>query len=173
MIAASYGVGVEAVTVDDLLRSYPWPGEPWVRALMLQSLDGTVTGDDGSSRSLSCEADRQVLLEVRGEAHAVVIGAQTLRAERYVPMRSPSRTLVVVSASLDLPWDLELWTQSGARPIIATSEACEPNARAIAREHAELLVLPGSHVVLADLFASLAERGLTRIVVEGGPTLLA
>lgn len=169
----AYGGRVEAMALDGLLRAYPWPEGRWVRALMLQSLDGAVVGDDGSSRSLSCEADRQVLLEVRREAQAIVIGASTLRAERYVPMRATTRRLVVVSRSLDLPWELPLWTQSGARPIVATCAASDAQAREVAEEHADLIVLPGERVSLRDLLDALAERGITRVVVEGGPTLLA
>jgi riboflavin biosynthesis pyrimidine reductase len=124
---------------------------------------------------------------VRRLADAVVVGGGTLRAERYRPMQArpeaveerarlglaPAPVLVVVSAALDLPWEEEMWTQSTMRPIVATTKGADPAARREAAAHADVIELPGERVDPAGLVAALVDRGLRRIVCEGGPRLLA
>lgn len=154
----------------DLAALYPWPVGSWVRAMMLQTLDGSPIGPDGRSRSISSPADMQVFRQTRRGAEAVLIGAQTMRIERYKPFTADAR-LCVVSASLDLPWDEPVWSTSTQRPIVLTGVQADAAALAGAREHAELVVLPttsGSAIIDA-----LTSRGLRRITCEGGPQLLA
>jgi riboflavin biosynthesis pyrimidine reductase len=166
---------------------YPWPSGPWVRALFVMTLDGQIAGPDGSSRSISGPADRAVLGAVRRWADAVIVGAATMRAERYNPMRvaeavSDARRarglgaaprLVIVSGSLDLPWGDAAYTESALPPLIVTCTSATADARARVPETCELLVAPGDRVDPMWLRAQLVERGLDRIVLEGGPTLLA
>jgi riboflavin-specific deaminase-like protein len=176
--------------IDDagLALAYPWPTEAsWVRAMMVTTLDGAVMGPDGRSGSISSPADRAILGEVRRLADAIVIGGGTLRAERYAPMRARpdaaaeraalglarAPVLVVVSSSLDLPWEEDVWGRSAARPVVATTHGADPARLEVAAVHADLLVLPGSTVEPALLVAELARRGLRRLVCEGGPRLLA
>ena len=71
------------------MAAYPWPeGRRWVRAMMVTTLDGAAAGPDGLSGSISGEADKVVFDAVRAHADAVLIGAGTMRAERYGPMRA-------------------------------------------------------------------------------------
>lgn len=178
---------MELLTVADLARAYPWPeAERWVRAMMLHSLDGAVAGPDGRSGSLSSPMDRQVLADVRRLADAVIVGAQTIRVERYGPMRAKAEhaheraalglaiapVLVIVSGRLDLDWSEPVFSESAITPIVITSAASDLQQREIAQAHADLVVLDGEHVMPEPLFAELARRGLRRIVCEGGPTLL-
>ena len=57
--------------------------------MMVTTLDGAAAGPDGLSGSISGEADKLVFDAVRREADAVLIGAGTMRAERYGPFREP------------------------------------------------------------------------------------
>lgn len=171
----------------DVPAAYPWPAERWVRAMMVTTLDGAAAGPDGLSGSISSEADKCVFDAVRQFADVILVGAHTIRAERYGPVRAgaypgeertaqglaPTPVLATVSGRLDLPWDLPLFAESAQRPLVVT--AGEPDARALAdaREHAEVLVLPGARVEPVALVEELTGRGLGRIVCEGGPTLLS
>lgn len=182
-------VGPAPGPIDEttLRASYPWPRERWVRAMMAMTLDGAVAGPDGVSGSISSTADRVVLSTVRHHADAVVIGAGTLRAERYGPLRVPADVvevrrregradhprLVVVSRSLALPWDLDLWTQAPVPPLVVTAGDPDRPEVAQARSHVAVEVLVGETVDPDRLIERLAELGLTRVVVEGGPHLLA
>lgn len=172
---------------DDLVEAYPWPDRTWVRALMVFSLEGAVAGPDGSSRSISGPADRAVLSACRRLADAVVIGAQTMRAEVYSPMRTtsermamrearglaPAPRLVIVTASLDLPWEAPAFHESALPPLILASSSAPVARMALVPDTCELIVAPDREVEPAWILSQLVDRGLRHVLVEGGPRLLA
>lgn len=174
--------GMPAAPDDD----YPWPQEPWLRALFVIALDGAVSGPDGRSGSISGPADRHVLGAVRRWSDAVVVGAATMRIERYNPMRVSAEVsaqrlehglaaaprLVVVSASLDLPWTDPVYSESTLAPLIVTIGAASAEMRGSVPDSCELLVAPGDRVDPVWLRGQLIDRGLRRIVCEGGRALL-
>ena len=170
---------------EDLLAAYPWPDEGrWVRAMMVTTLDGAAAGPDGLSGSISSPVDGQVFDSVRRLADAVLIGAGTLRAEQYGPMRSveadaerrrkagqaPAPQLTVVSGSLDLPWDLPVWSGSTLTPLVLTGPSPDAVALELAQRHTTVLTC--ADLEPATLLDALTDRGLRRIVCEGGPSLL-
>lgn len=173
---------------DGVLAAYPWPGAgPWVRAMMVTTLDGASAGPDGLSGSISSDSDKAVFDAVRRHADAVLVGAGTIRAEGYGAMRAkdrdaearraqgqaPAPVIAIVSPSLDLPFDSELFTDSTEPPIVLTTARPDPAALAAAREaRATIVHSPGDDVPPAFVVDTLVERGLRRIVCEGGPRLL-
>jgi riboflavin biosynthesis pyrimidine reductase len=81
----------------------------------------------------------------------------------------------VVSRSLRLDPDAPLFAAApaGARTIVLTCAAGDPAVRAALEPVADVVVC-GEHVVdLPAARAALQERGLTRILSEGGPTQVA
>ena len=175
--------GVSEAVDDD----YPWPSGPWVRALFVMALDGAAAGPDGRSGSISGPADRRVLGAVRRWSDAVVVGAATMRAERYNPMKVSEAVagerlaagqqiaprLVIVSASLDLPWADPAYADSMVPPLIVTVASTPADALARVPATCEVLVAPGERVDPMWLREQLVARGLERIVCEGGRALLA
>ena len=175
--------GVSEAVDDD----YPWPSGPWVRALFVMALDGAAAGPDGRSGSISGPADRKVLGAVRRWSDAVVVGAATMRAERYNPMRvsesvaaerlaagqQAAPRLVIVSASLDLPWSDPAYAESMLPPLIVTVASAPADALACVPSTCEVLVAPGDRVDPLWLREQLVDRGMERIVCEGGRALLA
>ncbi|WP_134767124.1 dihydrofolate reductase family protein [Nocardioides sp. 1609] len=172
---------------DAVAAAYPWPAEgPWVRAMMVTTLDGAAAGPDGTSDSISSSVDKAVFDAVRRFADAVVVGAGTIRAEGYGAMRAKpadvarrtaagqaaAPVVVVVSGSLDLPWDSELFTASTERPIVVAGAGATAAARAAAAAHCDLVVAPDERVGPGFVVDTLVARGLRRIVCEGGPSLL-
>ena len=165
---------------------YPWPSGPWVRALFVMTLDGAASGPDGRSGSISGPADRSVLGAVRRWSDAVVIGAATMRVERYNPMRASESVsserlarglqaaprLVIVSASLDLPWSDPVYAESMLPPLIVTVASAPEEARQRVPATCELILAPGDRVDPAWLRQQLVDRGLEHIVCEGGRALL-
>lgn len=172
--------GVEPVQVSDpeLSQFYSWPHGWWVRALMLHTLDGAYFGPDGGSKSLSNPRDRDVMREVRRLADVVLVGAATIRAERYKPMLT-NAVVAIVSPSLDLPWEEPLFGESTHTPIVftQTAEMSEKSnsvafrlAMRIQEENKVVLVHLDDPAI--DSLAYLREQGHQRIVCEGGPRLL-
>lgn len=177
------------VADDDVSSFYPWPqspDRPYVRAMMVCTLDGAAAGDDGLSGSVSGDADRAVFRAVRRFADAVLVGGGTMKAEGYGPLRArpedadvrreagqaPAPVLCVVSGSLDLPLDPGGFTDSDVTPIVFTTESADPATVSDVRQRAEVVQLPGDRVDAQMVLDQLHARGLDRVVCEGGPALL-
>ena len=175
-------------STPDLSEVYTWPEGWWVRAMLVQTIDGAFFGPDGKSRSISSDTDRQVLMETRRLADVVLVGAQTIRSERYRPMvakqewqsaRSdrgcgPAPVVAIVSASLNLPWEEPLFGESAITPLVFTDGSADPKAKDQARlmqesGKVEIVQLPN---LPASVLSELRARGYQRIVCEGGPRLL-
>jgi len=154
----------------DIAAAYDWPHVPiWVRAMMVMTLDGAISGPDGKSGSISNATDRAIMAQVRRDADVVLIGASTMRAERYSPMKGRP-TLAIVSASLDLPWQEPVFTESEHRPIVLTSVDVDGARLETAHAHASVVQLKELSGV--NMIDSLSARGLVRVVCEGGARLL-
>ncbi|MGW0732739.1 pyrimidine reductase family protein [Streptomyces sp. NPDC002851] len=159
----------------------------WLRANMVSTLDGAAQ-HEGRSQPISCPADMRIFGTLRGLADAVVVGAQTVRQEAYRPARArevfaarraaagqgPAPTIAVVSASLDLDFTLPLFTSPLVPTLVLTGAAAPADRiRAAEKAGAEVVVAgdgPGVDPVRA--VRALGERGLTRLLTEGGPRLL-
>jgi riboflavin biosynthesis pyrimidine reductase len=163
------------------------PGRPaaWVRANMVASADGAATAK-GTSGGISSEGDREIFFLLRGLADVVVVGAQTVRVEGYGPARArpgwaplragrpPVPPIAVITGRLDLDLSSPLFTAApaGARTIVITTGAAPPQQLELAHECADVVVAGSRHVDLALAIAALSERGLRRVLTEGGPHLL-
>lgn len=175
---------------DDLDAAYSWPGwpeaQPWLRANMVSTADGSARGPEGLSGAISGAADKRVFGRLRGLADVVLVGAGTARAEGYRPARekpsfadrrreagqAPAPVIALVSRSLHLDLSSELFTTPGSRPIVITTGSSDSDLRRAASEHADVVVAGDDEVDLRAAVASLNQRGLVRVHAEGGPSLL-
>jgi riboflavin biosynthesis pyrimidine reductase len=173
---------------ENLAEIYNWPDGWWIRAMMVQTIDGAFYGPDGKSRSISSERDREVLMETRRLAEVVLVGAQTIRSERYRPMVakpewqearaiagiSPAPVVAIVSSSLDLPWEEPIFGESVHTPLVFT----DGRASSSAALSAEKVQAEGRvEIIRCDTLPDgvldvLRKRGFNRVVCEGGPRLL-
>ena len=154
---------------------------PYVVTNFALTLDGHAT-IAGRSGAIGSDADTAMLVGLRTRVDAVMIGAGTMRAERYGriigdPAKRELRErdglasdplVVIVSGSLDLPWDAPLFTEPDGPVVICTASEDEPP-----ETEAELHLIRNEGVV--DLRASLralrSERGVRALLCEGGPRL--
>jgi riboflavin-specific deaminase-like protein len=174
-------------SVEEQLESYrPWesPHEhrPFVAMNFAATVDGRAT-IDGRSGPIGSATDTSMLAGLRTRFDAVMIGAGTMRAERYgrvVPEQgkrerrervglSHDPLMVIVSGRLDLPWDAPLFIERGRVLIFTSSEAeppqTEPTVRVVRHE---------GRVDLAMALRQLRhERGVRALLCEGGPRLHA
>lgn len=174
------------VELDDsaLARLYALPpGRRWVRAMMIATVDGAAHGPDGRSGSISGPADRRMMGLLRALSDVVLVGAETVRAEGYGPMRvrpeyaalraalgltEPPR-LAIVTRSLSLP-DKPL---ADGRAIVLAPRSADPSALASLGSRVEVIPTGSDQVDLAEALDVLASRGLRHLQCEGGPRLLA
>ncbi|WP_046469581.1 pyrimidine reductase family protein [Allosalinactinospora lopnorensis] len=172
----------------DLATAYAYPAvlnRPWLRANMIASADGGAWGPSGRSRDLSSAADRTAMGILRGLCDVVLAGAGTARIEGYRPVRprevwgrlregrTATPPVAVVTRTLDLNPALLAEAPEDARTIVLTTESA-PAARRRAAARSSEVVLAGDDSVRPEkAMAALAERGLFRVLTEGGPHLLA
>lgn len=155
---------------DDLAAAYAPPRTPWLRVNMVSSLDGAATGKSGKSGSINNAADKAVFDVLRTLADAVVVGAGTLRVEGYRPLSD--KPLVVVSGRASVPERLR--SASAGSVLMATCSTAPGLGEARSLLGEEHVILAGESTVdLHGVVAALHSRGLTHLLSEGGPTLLA
>jgi riboflavin biosynthesis pyrimidine reductase len=186
--------GEAAVTDSELAALYACPeppprSAPYLRANMVASLDGAATLT-GRSGGLSSEADRQIFAMLRAITDVILVGAGTVRAEGYGPVRpeseglrwawlrdgrTPSPPIAVVTRGLDLDTGGPLLTEAPgyARTIVLTTELAPADRRAAAARYADVVIAGETTVDMAAAVSALAQRGHRRILLEGGPHLLS
>ncbi len=166
--------------------AYPVPAGPYLRVNMVASVDGSaaVAGRVGA---LSGPADDAVLHVLRGFADVILVGAGTIRAEGYGPIllppdeqhrreaagHSPLPPLAIVTRSLDLDLTAPLFTAAISRPLILTTASAPADRRTAAGDVADVITAGTDRIDMAVAVDALVERGLRRILSEGGPHLLA
>jgi riboflavin-specific deaminase-like protein len=175
----------ETTVADQLhgldLKPLALPSRPYLILNFATTLDGRAA-IDGRSGPIGSETDTEMLQRLRTRVDAVMIGAGTMRAERYGRIVSDphlrayrERTLlthdplaVIVSNRLELPWDAGLFTDGGGRVVIFTAsdkEAPETNTPVTVVRHPDGVELDRALEWL------LKERGICSVLCEGGPTL--
>ena len=128
-------------------------GRPFVTLKWASSLDGRAAAADGSSQWITGASARQDVHHRRAETDAIVVGTGTALAD------DPALTARAADGTL-LPRQPQP-VVVGRRPL--------PAGAAVHRHPHAPWFLP-DHDVPA-LLASLHERGIRRVFVEGGPTL--
>jgi riboflavin-specific deaminase-like protein len=156
---------------------------PYTITNFVVSLDGRATLH-GRSGPLGSATDTAILVGLRTRVDAVMIGAGTMRIERYGriisdPQKRARREriglphdplAVIVSGRLDLPWEADLFTCGQGRVLIFTaSETKVPKTptRVRVERHEERVDLVEAMRYLRQ------ERGVRALLSEGGPHLNA
>jgi riboflavin biosynthesis pyrimidine reductase len=158
-------------TVSEQLETYrPWEEPREERPLVGMNFAATVDGRatiDGRSGPIGSKTDTEMLVGLRARFEAVMIGAGTMRVERYGPMEP---LLVLVSGRLDLPWDAPVFAKAEEEVMIFTASEAEPPETAATVE----VVRHDGAVNLGEALAHLRrERGIRALLSEGGPHLHA
>ena len=164
---------------------------PWVICKWAQTADGRLAlpaglgPPGGSERWISGEKSRAMVHELRSYCDGICVGSGTVLADdplltnRAGRGRQPTR--VVLDGQLRTPPGSRLIaTASASSPVLlaTTAHALEVQAASaglLARQGVEFLALPAGArggVSLGALLDELGRRKWTRLLVEGGPTVL-
>lgn len=171
----------DAAGARELAEVYALPEDrTWVRAMMNTTIDGAITGADGTSGPLRNPTDSFAFGVLRALTDVVLVGAETVRVEDYRrpqgradlltpslrPAGGPRPALAIMSRtgrlpeSIDPAWPTYLVTDSAhAEQALATSRMPESS----------LLVAEDP----AGVRRALTSRGYRGIQLEGGPSTLA
>jgi riboflavin-specific deaminase-like protein len=175
-----------STTISEQLETYrPFDHPPDERPLVAVNFATTLDGRaaiEGRSGKIGSDADTEMLQRLRTRFDAVMVGAGTVRAERYGRIISNPEfrahreriglaqdpLAVIVSGRLDLPWDAPIFTEGGGQVLIFTASDAEPPETATSL----LLVRHRDWVDIADALGYLRrERGIKAVLCEGGPGL--
>ena len=154
-------------------------------ANMVSTLDGRAALNGRSGR-LGGPLDRAMFQAIRALADVILVGAKTVRVERYGPIRlsaglqearresgrTPLPTLAVLSGSLELPEDTGLFDAPERLHVLTGSSTPEAARRALTDIGVAVEPLAGVRSAAEEATETLARSGAPMILTEGGPGLL-
>jgi diaminohydroxyphosphoribosylaminopyrimidine deaminase/5-amino-6-(5-phosphoribosylamino)uracil reductase len=156
---------------------------PHVTLKLALSADGKAGLAGRRPATITGEAARARVHRMRAMNDAILIGIGTARADdpqltcRLPGMARFSPVRVVLDARLRLRPDSALVASARATPVwvVAAPDASPQAARILAGHAVEVLQAPArdGRLDLAAVLGLLAGRGITRLMVEGGPTVAA
>jgi riboflavin biosynthesis pyrimidine reductase len=150
--------------IGPLAQAYATPAStissPWVILSMVHSIDGS-TSLSGVSGPLGSETDQAVFSTLRSRADVLLVGAGTVRAEGYKPLKRKGQRLAIVSGSGDLPWDEPVYTHDQT-VIVAPEDGPELPVQTLRAGHGRV-----------DLTKALILLAPTVVLLEGGSSLNA
>jgi diaminohydroxyphosphoribosylaminopyrimidine deaminase/5-amino-6-(5-phosphoribosylamino)uracil reductase len=159
-------------------------GRPLVTLKLATSLDGRIATSRGESQWITGPPARERAHALRAAHDAIMVGTGTVLADDPqltcrlpgLACRSPVR--VVVDRHLRIPPTMRLISDAGAVPtwILTLPSADATRRQALLGAGAAVIDMdsgPDGNGSLAAALAALGERGITRLLVEGGGRLAA
>ena len=160
-------------------------GRPWVILKWAQSIDGKLARQDRSTEQwISNEKSRKDAHKLRRSVQAILVGINTVLTDDPLltprPGRGKKPLRIVTDSNLRIPLDCKLVKTAGANPvlIVTTGKAIDENpskGEKLKAGQVELLSVPtvDGRCSLKELLDELGRRKIIRLLVEGGPKILA
>ena len=169
-------------------------GKCWVILKWAQSIDGKVAYAEKTSerRWISNELSRKDAHKLRRQVGGILVGINTVLTDNPLLTARPSKgkkpTRIVLDSHLRIPLDCQLLATAKKVPVLVltsrqTVHTNPQAAEAISQKGAELLVFPDtlgrtnslseSGTSLDFFIDELSKRGISQLLVEGGPRVIA
>jgi diaminohydroxyphosphoribosylaminopyrimidine deaminase/5-amino-6-(5-phosphoribosylamino)uracil reductase len=176
--------GAEAARLNAGFLNRITRGQPLVTLKLASTLDGRIATEAGESRWITGAEARRAVHALRARHDAVMVGSGTALADDpeltvRIPGMDPVNMLrVVADARLRTPPGARLVTTAHEHPTwLLTGTGHRPSALApYIRAGVEVVAIrraAGGGLVPRAMLAALAQRGVTRVLVEGGAGLAA
>ena len=181
-IAVDVGIGADAARRDHAghIRRMR-DGRPQVMLKLAISADGKAGAAGRKPIAITGEAARERVHLLRSQSDAIMIGIGTALADdplltcRLPGIDNTSPVRVVLDSALRLPLGSRLAKGAHAVPVwvVGATDAPKGPEDALRADGVDVLRSAGSggRLELSALLELLARRGVTRLIVEGGPTL--
>jgi 2,5-diamino-6-(ribosylamino)-4(3H)-pyrimidinone 5'-phosphate reductase len=157
---------------------------PFVFINIAASADGKISNESRQQIRISCREDMERVDKLRASSDAIMVGIGTvlsdnpkltvkssiLREQRIKNGLNPNPMRVVVDGRCRIPPDAEVLNEE-AKTIVAVSELANPERVDKIKKRAEVLVSGKTKVNLKTVVKELYNRGIRRLMVEGGGTL--
>jgi 2,5-diamino-6-(ribosylamino)-4(3H)-pyrimidinone 5'-phosphate reductase len=146
---------------------------PYVVINMISSVDGKAA-IEGKASSIGDRIDRRAMRNLRSKADAVMIGANTLRAEKVslgLDHSGPQPLAIILTETGDIPLESKLVGFGRQQVLVVaprrSAERFSGRARVLAAP-----TTPSGAIDLAEVLRMLrADYGVATLLVEGGPVL--
>ena len=183
-IAVDIGIGADEARRDHAghIRRVR-DGRPHVMLKLAISADGKVAAAGRRPIAITGGEVRDRVHLMRAQSDAIMVGIGTVLADdplltcRLPGMEKNSPVRVVLDGDLRLPANSSLVQTARDVPVwlIAGSHAPSANEQALSAAGVDVVRMPDrkGRVDISSVLRVLAERGITRLMVEGGPTLAA
>lgn len=138
------------------------------------SADGKISTYDRRQVRISSYDDMGRVEDLRAGSDAIMVGIGTVLADNpglTVKSGEKNAIRIVVDSMARTPVDAEVISRKGGPTIIAVSKSAPSDRVAALREKAEIIAVGDDRVSLSELLADLKNRGIERLMVEGGATL--
>ncbi len=181
---------LDAPCAHALIERFRWTvahDRPYVTLKMAMSLDGCVASRPGAQQWLTGPQVRERVRELRADHDAVMVGAGTIRIDdpeltvRPHVTRLKPYTRIVLCETAPVPPTARVFTLSDAaegayaRTIVLAPAGAREQFRSL-ESVADLIYVGDDETTTIDLAAALralAERDISSVLCEGGPTLAA
>ena len=158
-------------------------GRPMVTLKLAETQDGYAAGGEHDPRLMITGAAANNRVQIMRSMHdAIMVGVGTVIADdplltvRLPGMESRRPLRVVLDTHLRTPLASRLVATASERPTLIIAGEAAPQAMQAALEAKGVIVErihlgAGGHIDLAGALKALAQRGMTRVFSEGGPTI--
>ena len=153
-------------------------GRPFVHLKLATTLDGKIATSGGDSRWVTGVDARRRAHELRAEAGAVLVGANTVQADdpmltaRDLRVRPPRITRVVLDPRLKIGPESTLAKSADEAPVVVFTAEPAPDGRkgALEERGVEVVEIPRTEegLDLSYVLDELGGRGIRGLLVEGG-----
>jgi diaminohydroxyphosphoribosylaminopyrimidine deaminase/5-amino-6-(5-phosphoribosylamino)uracil reductase len=183
-IAVEVGVGAKEARRDHAghLRRMR-DGRPHVLLKLAVSADGKVGGAGRRPLAITSEAVRERVHLMRAHSDAIIVGIGTVLSDdpmltcRLPGMAAYSPLRIVLDSALRVPLRSRLVETANQTPVLvmAANEVSQSAEVALRQKGVDVLrsICAGGKLDLDAALKRIAARGVTRLMVEGGPTLAA
>lgn len=185
-ILESAGVDVQVGILEDecrrLNRGFIWRhmlGRPWVTIKSAMTLDGDVACLDGSSKWITGYRARRMSHLLRAEHDGVLVGIGTIRQDdpslnvRDTDGVSPVK--IILDSNLSISENANVF-RGGNVIIVCSIAASEEKKKELQRKGCDIVTVPNGpdgKLALKEMLRVLSEKGVSSVLVEGGPNVTA
>ncbi len=173
-------LAARARLVNQAFRKHARSGRPWIAFKSAMTLDGKVATRTGDSQWISDESSRARAHRWRASVDAVVVGIGTaladdpqLTARLDGVHHQPRRVVFDATARLPLDSKLVAAAPQSALTVVVSRAARRSAVEALEMAGAEVVVATGENepARVRSALDQLGARGITSILLEGGPHL--
>lgn len=166
----------EAVTINKEFHHWIRTERPYGILKAAMTLDGKIATENGLSQWITGEASRRQGHHLRTEAMAIMVGANTLRADnpelsaRYDFDSAAQPLRVVLSSNLDLPISAKLWDVTRQKTLVFTGlNETDDRFKALVEKGVEVQSLEAFS--LESALIKLGQMKIDSVLYEGGSAL--